>query len=111
MNKVILKSVFAFLIGSTAFAQSIVNCVDGSRSMKVVRNNGALVGQLIDFNLRIDNMKCGVIPNTKTLRCDSAGDYYVLISKLNTTDKLTVQLNLKGDFYPDSGYVHSLNCQ
>lgn len=110
MKKLIFNSLFTLMAGSTAMAQSVVNCVDGTRSMTVVKQNGVMVGQLNDFDLKLNNMKCGVIPNTKTVRCDK-GDYYVVVFKVSSTQRLTAQVNLKGDFFPDSGYLHSLNCQ
>lgn len=109
MKKMIVMVLFS-LISNLAMAETVVSCIDGSRSMKVENKNGVMMGQLNDFDLKLNNMKCYFIPKTKTIRCDKDG-YYVLIFEGSVTQKLTAQVNLNGDFGSDSGYLHSLDCQ
>ncbi len=108
--KFVSKLILSLMLSSAAFAQPVINCVDGTRSMKVENRDGELVGRLDDFRLKLNNMKCHTIPNTKTLRCEQ-NEYYVVFFKIAQTQKLTAQVNLRGDFGSDSGYLHSLSCQ
>ena len=110
MKNWIFSFMFALCLGSPVMAETVFKCVDGTRSMTVFKQNGKLVGKLIDFNLTLNDMTCARIPNTKTVRCDS-NDYYVVVFKIGSSKRVTAQLNLKDDFYSDSGYLHSLYCK
>jgi hypothetical protein len=99
------------LASLSAFAdQTVLQCLDGSRSMTISKTpEGKLRGNFVGFDQQINQMACNKIKNTPNYRCDK-GDYYV-VAFYNESKKLNVQLNLKGDFGNDSGYLYSLNCK
>ncbi len=97
-------------IGLNVKARTIFNCNDGQRSMVLTGDEQNMVGYLKDYDLQLDDMSCGTIPQTHTIRCNK-GEYFVDIFRVSSTQKWTAQVNLVGDFYPDSGYLHSLDCE
>jgi hypothetical protein len=110
-----MKNIFFALaatlsITSAVSATTISQCVDGKRSMTVVEKNGKLIGRWVGFN-DTKNMFCTKPIASGTIRCENE-DFYVVIFTSATTNNLTAQLNLKGDFgLNDTGYLHSLYCK
>src|ERR1017187_5363238 len=97
MYKIIGGLFLSFLATAiSANAESVVNCADGSRYMKIETNSrGALVGNFMDFNLKLSNMHCKRIPTTINYHCDSS-DYYVLVIMDSSGKPDQAQLNLQG---------------
>jgi hypothetical protein len=110
-----MKSIIAGLIvfaSLSAFAnRTVIQCKDGPRSMTITKTSeGKLRGHFVGFsNDEMKQMSCNKIKRTSNYRCDK-GDYYVVVF-YGTNQKLNVQLNLKGDFGNDSGYLYSLSCK
>jgi hypothetical protein len=101
------------LLSANCFAQTItyifLNCQDGTKSVRVTSNGTTMKAKFVNRN-STKTMDCKRLENTAIIRCQDEV-YFLDIFKHATTGKMTAQLNLKGDFWPDSGYMYSLNCK
>jgi len=98
----------ALMFSISAHAFTVKKCVDGTRSFKIIEDTvGRLTGEFQDFTGAPKSYgRCQRVPRTQNYKCFK-GDYIALYIAGRQPQ---VQFELKGDFYPDSGYLFSLYC-
>jgi hypothetical protein len=110
----------AMILSSAAWSAPVFECVDGSRFLRIHDAEGeTLRGYLKEFSYQTNGS--GSLHQTSRFNCRRSkqghirfvctrGDYLVNVIQA-PRKKAVVQVELAGDFFPDSGYLYSLNCK
>ncbi|HEX4926092.1 MAG TPA: hypothetical protein VFV50_18510 [Bdellovibrionales bacterium] len=104
--------VFGLLLAVSAHGSSdvVFQCTEGgSRSFTIYRLAvNQYGGTFYDFSGLPQRYDCVRTGRGYSFKC-TRGDYIVTVRR-SAQGSVVVDFELKGDFYPDSGYLHQMTC-